>query len=439
MHSIFSRVAVLGVALIATGMARPALRAQERSPLPIVTLEEARRRSAVVDPVYVAARSEVGAAAWERRAARLDLFTPAATAASNYTHFSEPFFNFGTGGISPNATSATLEARYTLLGGGKLAELRRSGAALASAEANETAAEFRTTLATDAAYFAVLADRDLSRVAEDRLRRASEQFEIARVRVLAGEAIATDSLQLLLELNRARLEVLQRDSALTVSRLGLGRRVGVTGPVDAAPLDPAMPAPLPISLEVAVAEMRAHGPEVLAARAAERRADAVLGGERERYLPEIVLGATTGAYDSELFPSALKRTQVSVGVSWPLWNGGRREMAVARAGAQADAARAQRLDTELAAAERMAAAYHGHETARTRIELAVVGVAVASETYRVQSARYREGATTILDLLEAQVVLSEAEVTLVRARHAARLALAEIEALLGRRIPSSGT
>jgi outer membrane protein TolC len=52
----------------------------------------------------------------------------------------------------------------------------------------------------------------------------------------------------------------------------------------------------------------------------------------------------------------------------------------------------------------------------------------------VQRARYREGATTILDLLEAQVALSEAEVALIQARYATRLALAQIEALLGRRI-----
>ncbi|HEU5323728.1 MAG TPA: TolC family protein, partial [Methylomirabilota bacterium] len=79
-------------------------------------------------------------------------------------------------------------------------------------------------------------------------------------------------------------------------------------------------------------------------------------------------------------------------------------------------------------------AYNGYETARAGIGLAVVGVAVAAETYRVQGARYREGATTILDLLEAQVRLSESEAALVQARYAARLALARIEALLGRRL-----
>jgi outer membrane protein len=433
-HRYLTRAALGALGLLLARATVRALPAQTPAAAPVVTLDEARRRAVTVDPAAVATRSEVGAAAWERRAARLDLVTPVLTAGGSYTHFSQPFFNFGTGGISPNATAATLEARYTFLGAGKLAELRRAGASLASAEANETAVEFRTTLVTDGAYFAVLADGELSRVATERLRRAMEQFEVARVRVLAGEAIATDSLQLLLELNRARLELLQRDSALTVSRLALGRRIGVPGPVDAAPIESATPAPLPVSLDAAVAEMYARGPAVTAARAAERAADAVVGAARERYLPEITVGATAGAYDSEFFPSALKRSQLTVGVTWPIWNGGKREAAVARADAQADAARAIREDAERGAGERMSAAYHGHETARAGIELALVGVTVAAEAYRVQSARYREGATTILDLLEAQVALSEAEVALVQARYAARLALAEIEALLGRRM-----
>ena len=56
------------------------------------------------------------------------MIAPNLTAGGNYTHFSEPFFNFGTGTISPNATSATLQASYTVLGAGKFGELKRSRA-----------------------------------------------------------------------------------------------------------------------------------------------------------------------------------------------------------------------------------------------------------------------------------------------------------------------
>lgn len=400
---------------------------------PVVTLVEARRRATSVNPEVVAAREQVSTALWERRAAFSDLITPGVTATAGYIRFSDPFFNFGTGNVSPNATSATLDASYTLLGGGKLGTFRRSRASVASAEASEIATRFRAAMATDAAYFAVLADRELAGVAAEGLERAQEQLAVARVRVIAGDAIISDSLQLLLEVNRARIAVLRRDSALAVSRLRLGRRIGLDGPAEAAP-DSSSTAALPFSLAQAVDEMRHRGPELEAARAAERRASAALVAERESYLPEIRVGYTMGAYDAEFFPSAFKRNQLAVAVSIPVWDAGQRELAVSRARADRNTAAAERRDRERGAAEVMTAAYHGYETSRAGVELAQIGLAAAAENYRVQRARYAEGATTILDLLESQVVLTRAEAELVQARYATRLALAQIEALLGRRV-----
>ncbi len=413
-----------------------AVLAQASDSLPTVTLTEARRRAATVSPTVVAAQEQVTTALWERRAAFSDLFTPAVNATAGYTRFSDPFFNFGTGSISPNATSATLDAGYTLLGGGKIGTARKSRASVASAEANETAVRFRAALATDAAYFGVLADRELSRVASDGLKRAQEQLGVARARVVAGDAITTDSLQLLLVVNRARIAVLRRDSALAVSRLRLGRQIGLDGPAEAAPDSAAAPE-LPFSDAEAIAELRERGPEVEAARAAERRAGAAVAAERESYLPAITLGYTMGAYDAEFFPSAFKRNQLVIIVALPIWDAGRRELDMARARAESRATAAERRDRERGAAEVMTAVYHGYQMSRAGIDLARSGVAAATENYRVQRARYAEGATTILELVEAQVALSEAEAAMVQARYATRLALAQIEALLGRRIDES--
>lgn len=436
MTRITKKVILLGgcLAVSQTIAALPASAQAASTGMPVVTLAEARARAVTLDPDAVAARSRVETAVWRRRTAVTNLLTPSLTAGLSYTHFSEPFFNFGTGNISPNSAAATLDARYTVLGAGKFGELKSSRAFVESAEATETATRFRTALETDAAYFAVLANRDLSRVATDRLKRAQEQLGLARVRVVAGEAIASDSLQLLLEVSRAQVAILSRDSAVATSRLRLGRVIGLDGPAEAAPIDTAKLPPLPITQEAAIAEMRRRGPDVEASRADERSARATLSAERERYFPEITLGATSGAYDSRLFPSALKRSQYTVGIALPIWNGGAREFAIARARADRDIARATRIDLERGSAEIMTQSYHGYITSRSGIDLALVGVAAATENYRVQRARYREGATTILDLLEAQVALTEAEVALIQARYATRLALAQIEALLGRRI-----
>jgi len=55
----------------------------------------------------------------------------------------------------------------------------------------------------------------------------------------------------------------------------------------------------------------------------------------------------------------------------------------------------------------------------------------------MQELRYRSGASTILDLLDAQVSVAEAEAGVVQARYNTRLALARLEAILGRRLFSN--
>ena len=52
----------------------------------------------------------------------------------------------------------------------------------------------------------------------------------------------------------------------------------------------------------------------------------------------------------------------------------------------------------------------------------------------MQESRYRGGATTILDVLDAQLRLTQSEADLVQSRYAARLALAGLEAILGHRL-----
>ncbi len=139
-------------------------------------------------------------------------------------------------------------------------------------------------------------------------------------------------------------------------------------------------------------------------------------------------------FDEAFLPDAFTRTVWGFQVSLPVWNGGQREIALTRARTNRDAARAAMRDAALAVQRDAIEAYQNYITARASTELAQQGVIVARENLEVQNNRYRAGATTILDLLAAQVAMSEAEAGLVQARYATRLALAGLEAIIGRRL-----
>src|SRR5437773_6725898 len=158
--------------------------------LATVTLAEALRRATGLDPNYVAALGQVDNAVWARRSAFSVFILPSVTVSAAGSRLNPAGFNFLTGsGLLPTQVTAQLNARYDLfLGGQKLAELSRSGAALEAAHAGELGARFAAAQLIESDYYAVLADAELLRVARERVQRAEQQLGVARARVVSGRS-----------------------------------------------------------------------------------------------------------------------------------------------------------------------------------------------------------------------------------------------------------
>lgn len=427
---------MIAIALVwAAGVLPPAGAAASADTLPRVTLSEALQRAARLDPNYVQAIGAVDNAAWARRAAMSAMILPSISVGSDYTSFSTSQFNVGTGAPARTSATARIDARFELFAGGrKFATLSQTGADLESARATEEQQRFLTALDTEADFYSVLSNHELVDVSRDRVRRAEEQLVVARARVMSGAAVQTDSLQILLELNRARVGLLQDEARLRVARLALGRRVGTPGGVDAVPLDSARAPDLPLTLVEAMTQAVEQGPEYRAARAGERAAEAAVRARRGSYLPSVFLSANETTFGDNFYPVGLTRRTLTVSLSYPLWDNANRELNYARARNARELARAVRADLERAAEVDVTSAWEAYQTARATSDFSEQAVIVAREVFRVQESRYRAGASTILDLLDAQSGLTQAQADLVQARYAARLALAGLEAILGRRL-----
>ena len=406
--------------------------------VPQISLGEAIRRSARLDPDYVEALGDIENAEWGRRAAVLAFFVPTIGLGLDQTRYSTEFFN-PSDPANPTSTLVVGSARadYEIFSIRKIAELGRTKAEVASAAAGELEQRFQAALETESAYYDVLVNQELGRVARERAGRAREGLAVARARVASGAAVQTDSLQLVLELTRAEVDLLVRRNALTTSQLELGRRVGEARAVDAVPLD-TMPAPdLPIGLNEAIQVALEQGPQYQTARADERAAEASVKSAHSDYFPTLGIGAVHQRYDTEIFPSAAKVTSLTFSLSFPLWNNGLREIELSRARTARDVARTIREDLERGVRRDVIAAFDTYQSSREAARLAGVGVVVARDNYRMQEMRYRAGASAILDLLDSQVSLAEAEAGLVQARFVTRLSLARLEAILGRRLFSN--
>jgi outer membrane protein len=169
---------------------------------------------------------------------------------------------------------------------------------------------------------------------------------------------------------------------------------------------------------------------IVAARAARRAA-------RAPYLP--TLTASYGRNMNELsqgfsiYPGDPNFTgSFRFQLSYPLFNQYAREETVIRAEVAEVTAEAQLRDVQLASRQSLVQFLGQLRTAQQRIAIQADAVLAAQEDLRIQRQRYELGASTLLDVLTSQTQLGNARVALIQARLDARLAQAQIEALIGR-------
>jgi len=189
-----------------------------------------------------------------------------------------------------------------------------------------------------------------------------------------------------------------------------------------------------VTLEAAVDEAANQGPAYRVARANESQAAAIFRSRLGTLLPRLSLTGVGIAYDNRFYPTSAKFTQLTLTATLPIWDNFQRQNLISQARVNRDIFRAARDSAERSVQRDVVAAYDGFTTARATADFAGEQVQVARENYRVQQARYRTGATAILDLLKAQSDLDDASATLVQARYATRLVLAGLETILGRRL-----
>jgi outer membrane protein TolC len=182
-------------------------------------------------------------------------------------------------------------------------------------------------------------------------------------------------------------------------------------------------------------EALARSPQVQAADANTDAASASVKAAKSRYLPTLALSGQANwngnnANDYQLFAGR----QLSLGLSWPLFDRFQREEAIETRLASLDNAEANAADARRAIQSSLTTQYAALDAARSRIDISATSIEAAQEDLRVVNARYQAGAATILDVLTSQQALAQAQVDAVNARFDYLKAKAQIEALIGRRL-----
>jgi outer membrane protein len=351
-----------------------------------------------------------------------------------------------TGGTTTPATAtssndvqafATITAGWDLLTWGRRgADNRRARAEVRAAKSISIEQRFIVIDTLKTVFYGVLQAEELEDVARAQVRRALEDARVAGRRHDVGTATPADVLQFELNLNSARVALVQASTQRQTASYALGRLTDIDGAVEATSSDSLIPRPLALSDSAIVALAIREGPAIVAARDSADAASAAATAERTTYAPTLRFGTsyTVTRQQNAIVTSNVSRSGWALGVStsYPIFNGFVRNFEVARADAAASLARSVARDAERAAradAERLLGSI---ALAAKLVKLARDAVVVARENYRVQRARYGVGVATVLDLSTAETQVTQAEQQLVNARYTYILARASLATLVGR-------
>ena len=403
-----------------------------------ITLEEAIERAVELSPAFAQSRANVENANSGKRTA-YGAFLPNLSSSSSASVSSSQRFDQATQRLvegSSTSYSAGLSASYNLFDGLRnFRELDQANQDIVAAEARREGSRFDVILQTKTQFFLALRQAELLVVQQSRVQRAEESLANTRRRVQLGTATRSDSLRARLESANARQAELQADVALRAAEFGLGRLVGLDGPI--SPVIPASldPEPLQFTDEEIYRIAAENSPDVVAAIAEENSARSGVSVARAAYFPSLsVSSGYTWANQVAAFSGGRSSWNVRFSASYPLFNGFARESQADRASALVRVSNLARREAELRARELADGALQSLRTAELGIEIASEAVEVATEDLRVIQERYRVGVATILDLITSQIAVEEAEADLVFARYDYLLARAELESILGREL-----
>ena len=352
------------------------------------------------------------------------------TASATYSRSDTATF----GVVESDGAGVSIGLSQTLWSGGRI------GHGISAAEANimagrENLRDIEQTVLASViqAYADVIRDSEILQIRQSNLGVLGRQRDESSARFEVGEITRTDVAQSEARLAQSEADLANAQAQLSVSRAVYAAVVG-QAPGDLAPMPvlPNLPTDFDSALDVALQD----NPGVRAAGYSLQAAEANVAAARAEYMPSARLTASYGGTSNDIGrPGDIvdnTRLQAGASISVPLFTGGLNSSRVAQARERANVAQINVEGERRRTLQSVSTAYAQSLSARSTLtagQEAVRAATVAAEGVRQEA---QVGLRTTLDVLNQELELRSAEVTLASARRNEYVAQANLLAAMGR-------
>jgi outer membrane protein TolC len=281
------------------------------------------------------------------------------------------------------------------------------------------------------AYYQVLRARALQRIAQEAVRRAEDDLEVAKKLAKGGVIEREKVLRAEVQVATTRRALDQTEAAVGVAiaalNLAIGFNVSCPTEVVESPDIPPFSQSLCDCLQEAVSRRR----EFQVARRAVQVAEEGGRVARADFAPRIVAEGSVLDFQQSAPRGHADLALGFIKLEWALFEGGKRvgELRIADSKVRAAVAQAQVICDTIAF--QVTEAYRLLVAARSGIDRARPAVEQSEETYRLVRARAEQGDATPSDVIDAETALTRAQQDYLNSIHDYLTALARLEYAMG--------
>jgi len=481
-----------GLALLAAAPAM--LQAQQPSPTPVLSLEEALDLARQYNPTYLQIANNRNTAAWAVRSAYGNLLPRLSSSfSSSFRRGGEAVFEGTTIGASGDVVSSSYGLNlYYGLSLNSLVAPRTAAANRDAVEAEVVGNEAVLRSSVTQQYLTVLQAQSLAALQDTLVATTQAQLALARAQEAVGSATRLDVTRAEVALGQQRVLALQAENQVEIEKLRLFQTIGIE-PRGGVELTSEFPiTPLEQSLEELLSMARAQNPILRATEARAHAASLGVTQARSLYTPSLSVNTGWGGYTQQFaddeFPIAQEQARtlqrkascftqdslregagmpviggcdqieftaqhaaairaansafpfdftkepwsIQASISLPLFDGFQREQRVQEAAVSRNDARHALRAQELALTADVTAAYLSLSTALRTVELQEQNAAMARQELTLAEERFRVGAATFIEVTESRGTFERAQNDRINAIYDYHKAFAALESAVGR-------
>ncbi len=338
---------------------------------------------------------------------------------------------FGAGNDSRTTYSGGFRVTQNLYAGGRTeAEIRQTKHEVSAERARLATTEQEVLLDAATAYMNVFREEAVLRLNINNEQVLSRQLQATQDRFNVGEVTRTDVAQAESRLARATAERIQAEGDLEVSRAFFEQIVGVK---PTAVPNPGYPSSLPVEISEAVDLAREGNPSIISATFDERAAREFIETVKAELLPSVdLVGEATRSRNQGTPDRTVDDVTVTAELTVPIYQQGAVSSRIREAIQLASESRLQVDEARRAVIEDAASGFEKLLTARASIQSREAEVRAGKIALEGVEQEAAVGSRTVLDVLDAEQELLDAQVSLVRDQRDAIVASYELLAAVGR-------